>query len=501
MLLGAAVALSVAASALSPQAAPTASAAASPAASSAGARAGSLDWRLCAKVTKDWEPKDKRTVCAEMRVPLDYAKPQGRTITVAVSRIRASDPSRRRGILFYSPGGPGITNLDAPLTFTGGGLETLGEDFDVVGLDPRGTGHSDKIDCEEKDYPLLPPGASERRRDRVDFGYEAEFNRRCAALDPQLVASMTPANVARDVDSLRAALGEAKIDFYGVSFGTAIGAAYRSHFDDRVHHMWLDSPVPPVFDQTAMDRDQDTLAEQAFEDFTGWLALRDAEFHTGTTKDAVRRTLLRLRDRLDRRPVTVDGIPYDRAWVVARLVGGPGQWAANADDLAAVLDGSLGEADSSSPALPGPPTEKSRQAFGLGDPVGSINAIQYNAMLCNAGAGPTGFAALWSAKMARRRALPAAGGLFFTASCAQWPLRSEPMPITSGSSPLQISGHLEEGITPYVWATQMQRATGGTLLTVDDDRHGSLSRLPCASKAIDFFRNGTPAEGSCPGEV
>lgn len=459
----------------------------------ASGHAEALEWQPCATAAKDWPLQgDTRTECAELSVPLDYAKPESRTITIAVSRIRATGSGAKGAPLFFGAGGPGTSNLAAPASLLSSGLTVLGSDHDIVSMDSRGSGYSDKITCRENPGPELPTTATEEERDKAAFGLEAELNKRCTALDPEFVRQLTPANVARDIDTLRTALGASKIDFYGVSFDTATGLAYRSLFDNRVERMWLDSVMPPVFDHSTMDGDIEAVSQRTFDGFARWLARHDAEYHLGTDTPVVKARLIGLRDELDRHPRIVGDAWMDGQWVASLLGSDPVSWALSANDLVVALDGGTPD-PASVDAAP------HRRTFGLSDPRGGLNAIQYNAMLCNTDSSSTSFTEMWAAMQERRAADPAVGGTYFSPWCADWPLHAPATPVKRGSSPLQLSGHKGEGVTPYKWAVQTSERTGGAMLTVLDSVHGSLKSLPCASKAVDFFRGGKPSDGTCPG--
>ncbi|MFD0885347.1 alpha/beta fold hydrolase [Streptosporangium algeriense] len=467
---------------------------------------GSLTWRTCAKTAKDWPVEnDTRTECSTLTVPLDYANPQGRKVKIAVSRIRATDPGRRRGVLVISPGGPGVSNIDAPATYAAGKLGTLAVDHDLIGFDPRGVGYSDKIKCDWADpSPAAsaggkgtgrkpPPTASPKAKAKAEFAETAAYNRRCAAKDPAFVRQLTTTNIARDLDSIRAALGESKIGFYGVSYGTAVGVNYRSLFDDRVSAMWVDSVMPPVIDLTAMDATTDALQERRFEAFVPWLARHDTEYHFGTTDAMVRKTLFTLRDRLSRKPRAVgDGTVLDGDWVSGLLGVEPRDWISSARDLATVREGGV--------PLSARPAPQPAKVFGFDDNPLGLNLIQYQAIFCNEGVGGRDFERVWAATQARKATFPATGGYFERSRwCAGWPWPARPWKPVKGTSPLQLSGHIDESVTPYAWATDTWKAVGGTLLTVQDNEHASLRRLPCAAKVIDFFRTGRTATGTCPG--
>ncbi|MDI6521830.1 alpha/beta fold hydrolase [Streptomyces coelicoflavus] len=452
-----------------------------------------LEWRPCASVAANWPlPGDTRTECARLSVPLDYSKPHGRRISLAVSRIRADGPERDPVPLFYGSGGPGLSGVSSPARVLETGLKPLAADHDILGIDERGTGYSDRIECEPGAGSDAPATAGPRDRAKAVFDTEAEFNRRCVAKDPEFVRQLTPANTARDIDSFRRALGASEIDFYGVSFSTAAGMAYRSLFDHRVHRMWLGSVMPPVLDHSAMDGDIEALA-QGGAAFVRWLARHDAEYHLGTDSAAVGKRLGALRNELDRRPRLVGETVINGDWVAQRLSSQPGTWVSSAVDLVGFLEGGTPDTVAKDTG------SADRRSFGYETAPDGLNALQYNAMLCNADRGGTGFSDMWGALRARRASDPAVGGSYFSPWCAEWPVKATATPVTRGHSPLQISGHKHEDITPHRWAREAQKSAGGFLLTVQDDVHGSLPGLPCVSKVLEFFRNGRTSDGTCPG--
>ncbi|MET7990541.1 alpha/beta fold hydrolase [Amycolatopsis sp. NPDC005232] len=460
----------------------------------AGAAEEGLKWEPCAKVANNWsDPGDTKSECAMLAVPMDYAQPQGRKVKIAVSRRKAADPAKRRGVLVASLGGPGLGNIEDPEAFSTMGLGALAADYDVVGFDMRGTGYSDKIDCGWQDGPAVPVTASAKEKAKAGFDAYTEYNKRCTAIDLAFVKQLTTTNNARDLDSLRVALGAPKISFYGVSYGTAIGTVYRSMFDSHVDRMWLDSVMPPVMDLSAMDGSVDAVAEKGFGRFVTWLAQHDAEYHFGTTADAVHAALFALRDQLAQHPRVVDDTTVlDRQWATGQFASPQSIWDSAADDLATVRDGGV-------PAS-ARPAAGARQVFGFDVNPRGLNSVQYNAMFCNEGTGGRDFEQAWGEVQAHQREYPATGGKFeIAAFCGGWPGAAQPWKPVKGSSAFEVSGHIDEGETPYSWAVDTQKAVGGSLLTVLDGQHGSLDKIPCAAKAVDFFRTGHTVSGSCAG--
>ncbi|WP_186768181.1 alpha/beta fold hydrolase [Streptomyces qinzhouensis] len=453
-----------------------------------------LDWQLCATATPDWPIKnDTRTECAELSVPMDYAKPGGRKITIAVSRVKATDRKTSEAPIVFSLGGPGTYNITNSATMTQRGLATLNTNRDFIGLDIRGSGYSDRIDCVDKPFAEPAPTAPEKSFKKAEFDHQAEFNNRCAAIDPEFVRQITPENAARDIDRLRTALGTEKLSFHGASFGTAVGLAYRSLFDHRTERMWLDSVMPPKRHWPTMDTEMEAPGKADFAPFVTWLTKRDAEYHLGTDDSTVRQRLGDLRSELEKKPRTGGGVRLSGNWVIDQALRPQEEWDEAAKNLVAVRNGGT---PATPPAAASEPTTP--RPFGLGNPRTGFNNLQYNAMLCNTATASRGFGELWTAREARRTADPMTGGTQFTTWCAQWPLNAPPAKSTHGKSALQLSGHLYEGVTPYVWAEQARDATGGTLLTIPDKGHASVPETPCAAeKAITFFRTGRQAGGTC----
>lgn len=203
-----------------------------------------ITWHAC--------PTDPTLECATYPVPLNYTRPAAGTVSLALYRHPATDPTHRIGTLFVNPGGPG----DATLKFTDKIVPTfypeLAARFDILGMDPRGVGASTPIQCfptdTARDHALaqleaVPLTQSEEnaaaRADRV-------FARSCAIHASPLLAHMSTADVARDLDTVRQAVGERQMTYLGQSYGTLLGATYVNLYPDRVRAMVLDAMVDPA---------------------------------------------------------------------------------------------------------------------------------------------------------------------------------------------------------------------------------------------------------------
>lgn len=197
----------------------------------------------------DWEPCGDGLECATAEVPLDYDRPQGRTVRLAVMRHPVADPSTRIGSLFVNPGGPGGSGLDFFRTAPPGALDIF-SGFDLVTWDPRGIGESRPlVDCTSAAQDAVNEPITWMRpqtEDRAQLVEEADrFVRGCLRRNPVVLPHLSTANTARDLDLLRAAVGDRRLSYIGLSHGTHIGATYSSLFPDRVRAMVADSPVDP----------------------------------------------------------------------------------------------------------------------------------------------------------------------------------------------------------------------------------------------------------------
>jgi hypothetical protein len=210
--------------------------------------------------------------------------------------------------------------------------------------------------------------------------------------------------------------------------------------------------------------------------------------------DGARAALFALRDQMDKTPRPVDDTTViNGRWVRQLFGGGPRNWVTSARDLAVVRDGGI-------PQSARRPVSGPRTVFGFGDRP-SANSVEYNAIFCNEGTGGRDLNQVWANMDATARKYPATGGGFgFQKYCGGWPWPAQPWHIVKGGSTLQLSGHRDEDTTPYAWTVAAHQAAGGGLLTVEDASHGSITRIPCGSKLVDFFRTGRTVNGSCPGE-
>ncbi|MEU3597392.1 alpha/beta fold hydrolase [Streptomyces sp. NPDC006798] len=249
--------------------------------------------------------------CATLKVPLDYRNPGGRKIDVEISRIPATDPALRRGVLLFNPGGPGGPGLDIPGMARGLLPKAVLDRYDLIGFDPRGIGRSTPVVC-----GLTPDEAGiERPYKKETFARDTalarSFAEKCRARFGAGLKHFNTRNTARDMDSIRAALGERKLNYFGISYGTYLGAVYTQLFPDRSDRILLDSAVDPARVWQEDFRLWAPETEKAFHRWTRWAAERDARYGLGRTPEAVAGTFWELVRRAERQPIEAEGRRYD----------------------------------------------------------------------------------------------------------------------------------------------------------------------------------------------
>jgi hypothetical protein len=311
--------------------------------------------------------------------------------------------------------------------------------------------------------------------------------------------------VARDLDRIRTALGLQKISFLGVSWGTWLGAVYRSTFPASIGRMFLDSTASPVYSigSVAFDDARAAATEQNFARMADWLAQRDGTYGFGSTGEQVRAAILALRQAYDANPkrftdmsAVADGaMVAGLASATSVSVNGRPGWEQAGQALAALRDAT---GDTAPPIIKtifdNPPMPVVPDAPEL------VNQTMNQGIICNGAASRLDFTAAWAVYQRRLAANPATGRSNpFSANCAGWPLPVQEVRLHHGGGSLVLSGHRYEILSPYQWSAQMRAAVGGTVYTVDDDMHASvLHDSTCSADVVSYFTTGRIGPG-CPG--
>lgn len=222
-------------------------------ASADGPPATTVEWRPCYRL----RGLRARTTfeCATVPVPLDHGDPSGGAIGIALVRIPAGDPTRRIGAVLTNPGGPGGSGVDFVLGFGPAAGDVWGPEvparFDLVGFDPRGIGRSEQLRCfrsQRQFQRAVPPFAFPTTPDEVDRQQQFDrfFADQCVRRAGAIRDHVSTANVARDMDLLREALGDEELTYVGGSYGTYLGVTYANLFPERVRALVLDGVLDPV---------------------------------------------------------------------------------------------------------------------------------------------------------------------------------------------------------------------------------------------------------------
>ena len=223
---------------------------AAPAAGAAGPSAGSASQVQAPVPTITWGSCHDNLpgVCATAVAPLDYDQPRGRTILLDLRKIPAKQQNRKLGSLFVNPGGPGGSSTGfAPYAALLLG-STVSQRYDVIGVDPRGVGKHSRMLCrnDSPQPPAAQPFPITEAQSRATWR-QAEFMRSACTKDPnQITLHMSTADTARDMDLIRQAVGDQKLNYYGISYGTQLGSTYASMFPTRVGRFVVDGVLDPV---------------------------------------------------------------------------------------------------------------------------------------------------------------------------------------------------------------------------------------------------------------
>ena len=342
--------------------------------------AAALAWGPC-PAPAPGSPRDPRLTCTKVKVPLDYGHPDGTSIEVAVSRLASTDRTKRHGVLLLNPGGPALAGLDTPSAMAPSLPKSVLDGYDLVGFDPRGVGTSTPQSCGLQNPSvagLFPYPAADGS---IDSNVQAAraTAQQCAAKAGDNLRYFTTANTARDLDRVREALGEAKISYWGQSYGTYLGTVYSSLYPDRTDRMILEGNVDPTHVWAGEAESWGKGMAERFPDAAAVAAGQHATLGLGATAGEVTRTYLALADRLDRRPAAVPGTPQAltgallRGVTYALLIHNntlpvlAQVWKAAAD----LADGRLTDADgkvlqqvfAEAPAAPGVPADNQATMF------------------------------------------------------------------------------------------------------------------------------------------
>ena len=456
--------------------------------------------------------------CATVTVPLDYDNPQGQTITVALRKLPSTSPSPQ-GSVFLNPGGPGGSGISlieskAEL-YKSGDLSEVLANYDVIGFDPRGVGQSTPITCwTPEDVQAILAGQAEMPS-YLTAGSAADIvaqgSREATACQehtevPEILDHADTRSVARDMDVMRALVGDKDLNYHGASYGTYLGAVYAELFPDNIGRVVLDSAMDPTLSrQEAMEGDAAGW-EQSLHTYIESQQGREGFPLSGTTDEAVAR-LATFLDGLDANPLTVSGsgTPLDRTKAVnaisALVTASPDKWPLLDEGLTQAMNTHDGtalkrNAESVSSDNTRPTTEKQ-----VVEMLRGVNVFSANRCLDFP---DTGNQASWDAALASyRHDYPVFHSLLpqYDAFCHGWghTSRTEAVDVdTEATNPVLVVGILHDPSTPYPWSHALvSRIRNSHLLSVDMYGHVATGKNTCTTAKIgDYLVNGTlPSDG------
>jgi pimeloyl-ACP methyl ester carboxylesterase len=375
-----------------------------------------------------------------------------------------------------------------------GGLSpSVARDYDIVGFDPRGVGSSvPKLSCQSSFFSGPRPNyiPSSPAAEQVNINRAKTYARDCEQNFGWLLPSMTTKNMARDLDSIRAAFGVAKINYFAFSWGTYLGQVYATLFPQRVRRMVLDSTVDPTGVWYTDNVDQDYAFQRRMDAFYAWVARYDSTYHLGSTGAQVMAAWYRARNQLVAHPA--DGVIGPDELDDTYIEGGyddqlwPGLARALSDYLNA---GDTGNLDS--------------QYHSYGSQNENEFAV-YNAVECADTSWPTSFS-FWTSdteKVYKSAPFYAWGNAWFNAACAFWPVQgaSEPLQITGTGLPgiLMLQGTLDPA-TPYAGAQDAHRLLPSARMVVVEGggNHGQSFAQP-PNNCVQGYLNNYLATGALP---
>ena len=459
-----------------------------------------IEWGSCADYAARGEDLPSSFQCAHVTVPVDYDNPDGDTAKIAISKAEATGD--RIGSVLFNPGGPGIGGLG--LASQGKGTE-LAKRFDRIGFDPRGVGAStptvrcltDKeVDAERADLDIdeTPAGIAETEQEEKD--YVAKCDQR---VGKNLLAHLGTREVVRDMDIIRGALGDEKLNYVGYSYGTRIGSEYAETFPTRIRAMVLDGAVDPEQDPLVGLVAQYEGFQKAFDAYAAKCA-KSASCPLGTDPANAVKAFRALVDPLIDKPAKTDdprGLGYGDAQTgVIQALYSTEIWDALTQGLTELKAGR------------GDTLLKLADLYeGRNDDGTYSNADDaFKAIRCVDDPPITDRAAVGKANLDVRKVAPflddgRGTGQSALDECAFWPVPNTGKPHSisvTGLPKVVVVSTTEDPATPYQAGVDLARQLGASLITYDGTQHTvALSGVPCVDDAVIAYLTDltSPPEG------
>jgi len=436
-----------------------------------------------------WESCDGGE-CATLTVPVNYEEPDGATIELALLRVPAGNSGQ--GSLVINPGGPGGSGVDYAQQIGLVASDGVREAYDIVGFDPRGVARSAPIECfddaQMDAYLGADPTPDDAAEEAASSELLQEFAAACEANAGELLGYVSTVEVARDLDVLRAALGEDQLDYLGASYGTFIGATYAELFPANVGRFVLDGAVDPTMSGLDMGLGQAAGFEQATREYVQY-CIDEGDCPLGSDIDAGMAGITAFLDELDANPIPLDG---DVAGELTEGWGVLGVIVAMYDEAGwPILTTALRSAQAGDASLLMYLANiyAGRTADGSydGNSMQAITAVNCLDRAAEPIADPDEVLAQFE------EVAPTFGRyLAGEGACAYWPVEAQTVLEdydAEGAAPILVIGTTRDPATPYEWAVSLaETLSSGVLLTYDGDGHTAYGRSnDCIDDAVDAY--------------
>ena len=455
----------------------------------ATASAAKLQWKKCA--TEDYPTLQ----CASLEVPLDHARPGGRQITLALSRVPHT-AATYQGPLLVNPGGPGGSGLTLAGFVASSLPEKVAAQYDVIGFDPRGVGKSSPaLNCRPGHFAPVRPDSLPDTPDveRANLARAEAFAEACGDKYADVLPYIDTVSAARDVDAIRAALGAERVNYFGYSYGTYLGAVYAKLYPARVRRLVLDSVVGPDDVWYDANLNQDLAFNDRHRAFLAWIAEHDAAYGMGTDPERIEQQWYAMRTALAKKPAggRVGASELEDTFIPGGYYNG--YWPYLAEAFAAYVKS--GDTD---------PLVEVYENFGALDASGENGYSVYTAVQCRDAAWPRDWDE-WRGDnwgLYEKAPFMVWNNAWYNAPCASWPTSARrPVDVANSELPpallFQATG---DAATPYEGAVTAHRLLHGSALVVEEGggNHGiTLSGNSCLDERLAaYLTDGTVPRGT-----
>ncbi|MGQ0631313.1 MAG: alpha/beta hydrolase [Sporichthyaceae bacterium] len=410
--------------------------------------------------------------CGFLSVPLDWSKPKGEKIKVAVSRVKATE--KRQGVMLVNPGGPGGSGLVFPAILPQAVPNNVGLQYDWIGFDPRGVGASQPAVSCIPDYAAgprpayIPESRTSRSPNELEWlARTKRFAKACADNNGPIIEHMRTIDTIKDMDALRVALGEKQINFFGFSYGTFLGQTYATRYPDKIRRLVLSGSVEPTYGGYGDGGKAQTEAFQVvLDEFFTWIANRNATYAAGATQAEVKATYNDMITELTKAPVGTVG-SSELADVFITGAYSENLWVPIAAAFADAVAGDFAFLERVNTILNDPTNDNAYAAF--------------NTTLCSDGKFPRSYSKVRNDGFELAKTAPTStwGSFWFSQPCTFWPVPAGSTPEVDGSKvkiPILMVQQTLDGATPYAGALAVRKEfpTAVLLAEVGATTHSSV---------------------------